>query len=388
MLRVIENLRRSAALDDLAAVDHDGLVGELTYDRQVVTEQEYETAVSSRMSASRLSTCAWIETSSAATDSSRIRTRGSAASARAIATRWRCPPESARGSARPRARPARPVRAARRRGRARPPASRPWCSGAPRRCAALDGLPRVEAGVRVLEDDLHLAAAAAASRARPGRRGPVAPARGDRARRSGRSRPTIIRAMVVLPEPDSPTMADRAARRDAERDVVDGDAVRRTPCAGRRPRQRGHGGPATRATSCELGRVNLGRAQRSATAAPSRRPSRRALRPARSSRRVRARAGRTRTLGRAPRRRTAGGRGSARSRSAVARCPGRAAASAGGVGVQRIAVQQRGRPRTSTIRPAYITAVRSQTAAASSRSWVMNSIARPQLACAGRRGSP
>jgi hypothetical protein len=32
MLRVIENLGRSAALDDLAAVEHDGLVGELTHD--------------------------------------------------------------------------------------------------------------------------------------------------------------------------------------------------------------------------------------------------------------------------------------------------------------------------------------------------------------------
>jgi hypothetical protein len=45
--------------------------------------------VASLMSASRLSTCAWIDTSSAATDSSRISTFGSAASARAIATRCR-----------------------------------------------------------------------------------------------------------------------------------------------------------------------------------------------------------------------------------------------------------------------------------------------------------
>ena len=50
--------------------------------------------VASLMSASRFSTCAWIDTSSAATDSSRISSLGSAASARAIATRCRCPPDS------------------------------------------------------------------------------------------------------------------------------------------------------------------------------------------------------------------------------------------------------------------------------------------------------
>jgi hypothetical protein len=32
MLWIIEDLGRSAALDDLAAVEHDGLIGELTHD--------------------------------------------------------------------------------------------------------------------------------------------------------------------------------------------------------------------------------------------------------------------------------------------------------------------------------------------------------------------
>jgi hypothetical protein len=89
MLRVIEDLGRSAALDDLAAVEHDGLVGELTHDGQVMADQDVGDGGLVRMSARRLSTCACIETSSAATDSSRIKMAGSAASARAIATRCR-----------------------------------------------------------------------------------------------------------------------------------------------------------------------------------------------------------------------------------------------------------------------------------------------------------
>ena len=54
----------------------------------------------------------------------------------------------------------------------------------------------------------------------------------------GRSSPTIMRAMVVLPEPDSPTIASDPPAGDLERDVVDGEPRRRTPCAGRRPRAR------------------------------------------------------------------------------------------------------------------------------------------------------
>jgi hypothetical protein len=45
---------------------------------------------------------------------------------------------------------------------------------------SLGGLPRVQAGVRVLEHDLHLAPAAPPVRARPGGPGPVLPAGGDR----------------------------------------------------------------------------------------------------------------------------------------------------------------------------------------------------------------
>ena len=89
----------------------------------------------------------------------------------------------------------------------------------------LGGLPGVQARVRVLEDDLHLAAAAAPLPGGAGRGRPVPAAGGDRSPAVGRSRPTIIRAIVVLPEPDSPTIASDLACRHGEADVVDGDQV-------------------------------------------------------------------------------------------------------------------------------------------------------------------
>ena len=165
------------------------------------------------MSASTLSTCAWIDTSSAATDSSRMSTRGSVASARAIATRWRCPPESALGSAliwrwsRPTSSASSPTM------RLRSAASWSWWTRRTSSMSCGAGLARVEAGVRVLEDDLHLAAArlrslprrAGLDRSRP--QAVMVPA-------VGFSRPQIMRATVVLPLPDSPTMAsDRPAMR-------------------------------------------------------------------------------------------------------------------------------------------------------------------------------
>ena len=48
-------------------------------------------------SASRFRICAWIDTSSALTGSSSTTSSGSSASARAMPTRWRCPPESSCG---------------------------------------------------------------------------------------------------------------------------------------------------------------------------------------------------------------------------------------------------------------------------------------------------
>ena len=54
---------------------------------------------SRRRSMNRLSTCAWIETSSEATGSSSTSRSGFIASARAMAMRWRCPPENWCGKA-------------------------------------------------------------------------------------------------------------------------------------------------------------------------------------------------------------------------------------------------------------------------------------------------
>ena len=41
----------------------------------------------------------------------------------------------------------------------------------------------------------------------------------------GRSRPTIIRAIVVFPAPDCPTMASERPGRRLEGDIVDGDEL-------------------------------------------------------------------------------------------------------------------------------------------------------------------
>ena len=139
---------------------------------------------SSRMSARTLSTCAWIETSRAATDSSRMSTRGSVARARAIATRWRWPPDRAFGMALI-CRWSRPTTSA------SSPTIRLRSVGV---VVVVDaqhlvdqvgaGLARVEAGVRVLEDDLHLAAAQLALGAATGGLRAVASAGDDRARPS------------------------------------------------------------------------------------------------------------------------------------------------------------------------------------------------------------
>ena len=57
----------------------------------------YVSPSSSCRSASRFTTCAWIETSSAETGSSATISRGFSASARAMPMRWRWPPENSCG---------------------------------------------------------------------------------------------------------------------------------------------------------------------------------------------------------------------------------------------------------------------------------------------------
>ncbi len=92
-----EDLFAGADLDDPADV-HDGdVVGHEPQRRQVVRDEQVRQAAESRRSLSRLRIWARIETSSAETASSQMITRGSTASARAIDTRCRWPPESWRG---------------------------------------------------------------------------------------------------------------------------------------------------------------------------------------------------------------------------------------------------------------------------------------------------
>src|SRR6185437_11438141 len=163
------------------------------------------------MSASRFRICAWIDTSSEATASSSRSTRGSAASARAIATRWRWPPESAPGTAlswrssRPTWSPSSATRAA------RSPAVRSKCR---RRTSSMH-----DAGVWRGSSELYGSwntiwvsrprrRRSAALRAGELRSAPATAMRPE----VGVSRPTSIRASVVLPEPDSPTAAISSPR--------------------------------------------------------------------------------------------------------------------------------------------------------------------------------
>ena len=94
--------------------------------------------------------------------------------------------------------------------------------------AGADAAPRVERGQRVLLDELDGAAK------RPGRGAPAARSPSKRERPGGRrKRPRMMLPSVVLPEPDSPTMAwqlaaldRRATRRRARRTGVAAGAKR------------------------------------------------------------------------------------------------------------------------------------------------------------------
>ena len=100
-----------------------------------------------------------------------------------------------------------------------------------------------------------------ATRRRPGRSaGARHPARGGRCRCVGSSRPTTIRSSVVLPEPDSPTIAREPPAGSGQADAVDGaqrlQAGRRTDAGG--------GGAYSRTTSSRTsaGGGSSGRARR------------------------------------------------------------------------------------------------------------------------------
>ena len=291
-------------------------------------------------------------------------------SARAAAGRRRARAGSAgttapAGAARPRTAPRRPAR----------PRSSRLVGDQPVEPEALghrlvDGLPRVER-----------------ARRRPG--APAAPGAGALAGRGaewssgwpsnrtspavGRCSPTSVRASVVLPEPDSPTSATtspaRTARSTPSRaratrplrvDELDPDARaprgarRRAVVAGHRrvrladPDAGRRAGPPRRRRSARLGRQ----------AAPS------TARGQRGCERAAARAGRAGPAGRRAARPGA-------NRAAGSPIRGNAAGQRAGVGVQRVGEDLLGRCPSSTTRPAYITATRSQTSASTDRSWLI-----------------
>ena len=186
----------------------------------------------------------------------------------------------------------------------------------------LGGLPRVEAGVRVLEDDLHLAAAAAAIPGRPGRPGPVVPAGGDGAA-GGPFQADDHPRDGGLARAGLPDDGERPARREDERHVVDGHEQRRTPCAGRPPqhgtRARARRGLRHRGTSWSWPRSSYARAQRDS---PPSEPGQGGDRPPGRCRGRAGTGGRTRTRPAVPRRPTAGGRGWRAAGAPSGRCPG------------------------------------------------------------------
>ena len=168
-----------------------------------------------------------IETSSIEIGSSAITTFGSTASARAIATRWRCPPESSCGylSAMLAAGPVRPVSSS----------SSTFAATSRRRDDPVD--PQ-----RPLEMVREPSSPGSASRTDPGRSSAPASGSGERrggagrGRRSGRGRarrlPSAVagarsrRATVLLPLPLSPTRAVIVPGLQRERHVVDGVQAR------------------------------------------------------------------------------------------------------------------------------------------------------------------
>ena len=171
------------------------------------------------MSRSRSSTCACVVTSSAVVGSSAIRMRGSQASAIAIITRWRRPPLNWNGYSSTR-RSGRGTPTMRRRSIARARASSllaSLCSRIDFHDLVADRVVVAERRHRLLEDERDLLAADRAhlrplGRAPQGRSGgavgrPRASHTSPASIRPGRSTmPRMLRAVMLLPQPLSPTM--------------------------------------------------------------------------------------------------------------------------------------------------------------------------------------
>ena len=156
-----------------------------------------------RRSASRSRTCAWTDTSRAETGSSQTSTSGRGAMARAMATRWRCPPESCRGWRSARSRRPGPTRSSSSTTRSRRSAR------AERSATSLaDRPPGVEGAERVLGDRPACRAAAGA----PPPLGDAAPRRPSK-RDGARGRARAARAAM----PGHGRLARTGLADDAER---------------------------------------------------------------------------------------------------------------------------------------------------------------------------
>ena len=288
----------------------------------------------------------------------------------ALAARQRAR-QRARSGAR-RGRPARPARA--RAPRALPRPSRRGAAAAPRRSRRRRSGAGRGSSTGPGRRSAPRRRALRRSRAERGGRRAVAAAGARSCPPSARSSPTIILATVVLPEPDSPTIASEppaATPRTTTSSTATSVAVL---LAQARRLEDGVGSGMAGHRLARRSRISsrpqaahdaVGDGRRSAARS-------RGTRPARSAQRGRERAARRRLE---RRHRPAGDRGEPLRRGVDARPRGDQRRACTGAAGRRAAAR---RGCVSTICPAYITAVRSQTALASSRSCVMNSSARPR----------
>ena len=237
---------------------------------------------------------------------------------------------AARATAARRGRPGRPARATRPRRSSPEP---PRCSRSTSSIEPRHRLARVEAGVRVLEDDLHLGAAPPPLARRR------APASSGRGRARGWRPPSAARGRRSSAPPSScpsrtrrPWPATGPRRRGTRRRRRPPAA--RTPCAGPRPRR-----TASVMASASVAWISSARMQRTTPAGvgPQRRVRRRGSGPARAG------SGSANAHPSGASNADSGRPGIAASRSAVASMRGRAATSAALYGCQRVVVQ-RARP--------------------------------------------
>ena len=181
----------------------------------------------SRMSRIRSRMPAWIVTSSAVVGSSAISTFGSQASAIAIITRWRMPPESWCGYSSHASFRRRDAHELEQLDRARvarlAPRHAEVLAAAPRAICRPTRERRVERRHRLLEDERDLAGRGSAAAAREARE-QVDALEARRARRPPRSAAAAAASdmhVTLLPQPDSPTMPSTSPLAERERQPVD-----------------------------------------------------------------------------------------------------------------------------------------------------------------------